>query len=126
MAREKILDNNVISYIKDQGGWCLKYWGGSKFTKNGIPDILACIDGQFFAIEDKAEHGKPSLLQIKTLKKIRKAYGFGILLYPNDFENFKRFVAEILDHEELTDWQKEWYQSNIDLQNKWEKKLENF
>lgn len=126
MAREKILDNKVLAFIKSRGCWCLKYWGGSKFTKNGIPDILACIDGQFFAIEDKAEHGQPSLLQIKNLKKIRQAYGFGILLYPNEFENFKRFVDEMLENEELTKWQKKWYRSNIELQKKWEKKLENF
>lgn len=33
----------VIKYLKDNDVWFVKYWGGSKFTKEGVPDILACI-----------------------------------------------------------------------------------
>ena len=125
MAREKTLDKKVMSFIKTQGGWCLKYWGGAKYTKNGIPDILACVNGHFFGIEDKATTGKPTLLQIKNLEWIRKANGFGILLYPSDFNNFTRFIKELRSDDILTTWQCEWYFKNIDLQNDWKEKLQN-
>lgn len=123
MAAEKNLDNKVLQYLESVGGWKLKYWGGSRYTKSGIPDILACVKGHFFGIEDKAKTGKPSLLQIVNLQKIRKAQGFGILLYPDQFDNFKRFIEELREDDILTEWQCEWYFSNIDLQNYWYKKL---
>jgi hypothetical protein len=35
----------------------VKYWAGNQFTVNGIPDILACINGQFHGIELKTNTG---------------------------------------------------------------------
>ena len=118
MAREKALDNKVKAYLKEYGAWGLKYWAGSRFTKDGIPDLLYCINGYFFGIEDKAENGKPSLLQLYNLRKIREAGGLGILLYPKDFDNFKKFIANI-------DKNSSWYLENIELQKKWEEKIKN-
>lgn len=40
----------------------------------------------------KAANGKPSELQLYNLKKIHEAGGFGILLYPKDFDDFKTFI----------------------------------
>lgn len=122
MAAEKALDNKVLDYLDEIGAWGIKYWAGAKYTKRGIPDILACIDGYFFGIEDKAKNGKPTLLQLKNLEWIDNAYGFGILLYPDQFENFKRFINDGLDG--LNDWQEQWYSDNIALQYKWKEKLE--
>lgn len=117
MSREKTLDNKVEAFITDRGGWYVKYWAGSQFTKKGIPDILACIEGIFYGIEDKGDDGRPKLLQLKNLQWIRQAGGYGILLYPNDFENFKKFVKS---PNRMFDW----YMQNIDLQNQWKEKLE--
>lgn len=116
MAEEKQLDNKVIAFIKSRGGWCVKYWAGAKYTKKGIPDILACINGKFYGIEDKASNGKPKLLQLKNLEWIRQAGGYGILLYPDDFENFKKFTQS-------PNYMLDWYSKNIELQNKWFEKL---
>lgn len=124
MSREKTLDNKVIDFLKSKSCWCIKYWGGSRFTKVGIPDILACVDGQFLGIEDKSEKGKPTLIQLVTLKHIRFAGGFGILLYPKEFQNFKRFVEDFFTSESLTPHQLKWYEKNLQLQNEWYKKLE--
>lgn len=92
-------------------------WAGAKYTKKGIPDILACIDGIFYGIEDKRENGKPTLLQLKNLEWIRQAEGYGILLYPDQFENFKKFVTD-------PDSMLTWYVENIALQAEWQEKLE--
>lgn len=122
MSREKKLDNAVLEFIESQGGWSIKYWAGARYTKKGIPDILACIDGYFFGIEDKASGGKPTMLQLKNLEWIDAAGGFGILLYPDQFENFKRFINYGLNN--LNAWQEEWYVENIALQYEWREKLE--
>ncbi len=124
MAKEKLLDTKVMAYIKDRGGWCIKYWAGARYTKTGIPDILACVNGYFVAIEDKAERGKPSMLQLVNLKKIRDTGGYGILLYPSDFDNFKAFVSALNAYGKLPQQQVEWYEGNLILQRRWKERLQ--
>lgn len=92
IAQEKNFENKIKAFLKEQGAWFIKYWAGSKFTKDGIPDILACINGYFVAIEVKAQNGKPSELQKYHVKKINEAHGFAVILYPQDWELFKELV----------------------------------
>lgn len=92
MAQEKNFENKIKTFLKEQGAWFIKYWAGSKFTKDGIPDILACINGYFVAIEVKASNGKPSELQKYHVKEINEAGGFAVILYPQDWELFKELV----------------------------------
>lgn len=54
--------------------------------------MLVCCNGRFLGVEIKAPNGRPSALQIYNLKKIDEAGGFGVLLYPNEWELFKNFV----------------------------------
>ena len=112
--RETPFKNKVKGWLESKGAWYIKYWAGAKFTKEGIPDILACIDGVFCGIELKATNGHPTLLQLVNLKKIREAGGIGVLLYPNDLEDFASFVSGSDD---------EWYQGNIEKQRRWFEKL---
>ena len=92
MGKEKSFETKIKDYIENCGGWFIKYWGGGKYTKTGIPDLLACINGDFYGIEVKSETGKPSTLQLMNLNKINNAGGYAILLYPKDFENFKKLI----------------------------------
>lgn len=92
MASEKNFENRIKDFLKEQGCWFVKYWGGGEFTKAGIPDILCCCDGHFLGIEVKAPNGKPSALQLHNLKKIDEAGGYAILLYPKDFDSFKELI----------------------------------
>lgn len=96
MALEKIFENKIKNYLTKQGAWFVKYWGGGEFTKSGIPDILVCYQGKFIGVEVKSDKGKPSELQKHHLMEIHKAGGYGILLYPKDFQKFKD-VVECLD-----------------------------
>lgn len=95
MAQEKNFENKIKGFLKEQGAWFIKYWAGSKFTKDGIPDILCCIDGHFVAIEVKAQNGTPSELQLYNIREIRKAGGFSFVLYPSGYEKFKKFVVDL-------------------------------
>lgn len=95
MAAEKQFENKIKAYLKNKGAWYIKYWGGGGFTKAGIPDILCCYKGKFIAIEVKAPNGKASELQLFNLKKIEEAGGKAFLLYPKDFEDFKKWMEEL-------------------------------
>ena len=101
MAAEKIFENKIKKFLKDNNAWEIKYWAGSQFTKSGVPDILACVNGYFVGIEVKAQTGRPSELQLHTINKIREAGGFAFVLYPSGYETFKKFV-ENLNHEIFT------------------------
>lgn len=97
MAQEKNFENKVKKFLKDNGCWFVKYWGGGQFTKAGIPDILCCCNGIFVGIEVKADNGRPSELQLMNLKKIDEAGGYAVLLYPEDFGTFKELVEMIVN-----------------------------
>lgn len=108
--RETPFKQKVERWLESIGAWYIKYWAGARYTKEGIPDILACINGRFCGIELKGDGGQPSLLQIVNLKKIREAGGIGILLYPEDFK-------------QLTALSGQWYADNIRQQQEWFEKL---
>lgn len=95
MAAEKRFENKIKKFLDDNGCWYVKYFANG-FTKSGIPDILACINGRFVAIEVKAASGKPSELQLYNIEAIKKAGGTAIVLYPKDFEMFKNLVYDLI------------------------------
>ena len=91
MAAEKTFENKVKKYIEAHDGWQVKFFA-NRMTKNGIPDVLACINGYFVAVEVKVENGKPSELQKYTVGKINDAGGCAIILYPDQYEKFKKLI----------------------------------
>lgn len=99
--KEKDFEKQVKEFLKDKGCWFIKYWSGNaqngkKFTKDGVPDLLVCCNGYFLGIELKAEKGKPSALQLWNIEQIRAADGIAIVLYPEQFENFKHMINLLL------------------------------
>lgn len=104
MGQEKIFENKVKKFLKDNGCWFIKYWGGSQFTKAGIPDLLCCVNGYFVAIELKAKNGKASELQKYQISKIRDANGIGVILYPNQFDDFKNYIISLTQNVTCNNW----------------------
>ena len=103
MGSEKSFENKIKAFLKQQNCWFLKYWGGGQFTKSGVPDIIACVNGYFVAIEVKAPTGKPSALQLYNLEQIKKSGGISILLYPKQWEEFKTLI-QTLKEQPGEDW----------------------
>lgn len=95
MAGEKLFENKIKEFLTTlPKTWFFKYWAGP-YSKAGIPDIIACVNGKFVAIEVKAENGKPSALQVRNIELIRASGGKAYLLYPKDFESFKNDMREL-------------------------------
>lgn len=67
----------------------------NRMTKTGIPDILACVNGYFLAVEVKAENGKPSELQKYHVREINDTGGCAIILYPQDYIFFQDLVNSL-------------------------------
>lgn len=111
MAAEKNFENQIKKFLKDQGCWYVKYFA-NRMTKSGIPDILACVNGYFVAIEVKASNGKPSELQIYHRDKIRESQGISIILYPEQFEDFKELISDLKKGWHKTSYQ--FFQNHFD------------
>ena len=95
MAQEKNFENKIKAYLKSIGAYFIKTHG-DRFSRVGTPDIIACINGHFVAVEVKAENGKPSDLLRCQIEQIRKAGGHSFLLDPRDFEDLKIFCENLL------------------------------
>ena len=95
IAKEKNFENKIKKFLKDQDCYYIKYWGGGQFTKSGVPDLLICCNGYFVAVEVKAENGKPSELQLWNIEQIKKAGGIAMVLYPKQFEEFKKLILSL-------------------------------
>lgn len=95
MGAEKSFENKIKRFLTDRGCWHVKYFA-NRMTKSGVPDILACVNGRFVAIEVKASNGHPSELQIWNRDKIREAGGIAIIVYPEQWEDFVDLINELV------------------------------
>ena len=97
MAAEKNFENRLKKFLESEGCWFVKFFANA-YTKSGIPDLLVCCNGYFVAVEVKAPNGKPSELQKYNIKRINsEAHGFGVILYPDDFDDFKNMIEFLKD-----------------------------
>ncbi|MBU5486995.1 MAG: VRR-NUC domain-containing protein [Clostridium sp.] len=96
MAAEKQFENKIKKFLDGlPNTYYFKYWAGP-YSKSGIPDIIACINGHFVGIEVKAETGHPSELQKRNIRLIQSAKGYARIVYPKDFESLKNELNELL------------------------------
>jgi Holliday junction resolvase len=72
----------------------VKYFA-NRNTRAGVPDILACVNGRFVAIEVKAENGKPTELQKWNVEQIQNSGGIALILYPVDWERFVDLINRL-------------------------------
>lgn len=76
--KETKIQKKIIDYINTVG-YCVKIVSA---TKSGVPDILACVNGLFYAFEVKrSEHEEASELQKWNIDKIRDAGGIAYVVY---------------------------------------------
>jgi len=73
---EQQLNKKIQDYITNRGGYVFKTIASNRA---GVPDIIACINGHFYAIEGKTKTGVVSKLQEHHLGEITKAGGIAIV-----------------------------------------------
>ena len=111
MAQEKVFEEKLKRWLESEGiyalgtpqqdrlvqqcGYWEKRWGGGKYTKAGLPDMHIVVNGISLEVELKAPNGRPSALQIQKLNQIDDAGCIALVLFPKDFENFKKLVLFI-------------------------------
>jgi Holliday junction resolvase len=67
------------------------------FGRAGIPDIIACMNGHFIAIECKAGKGKTTALQDRELNAILNAGGTTYIARESNLDELQQLLREKRD-----------------------------
>lgn len=75
--RESGLSKRIAAALRAEGAFCFKVWG-SEYMMAGLPDIIGCYRGHFFAFETKLPEKRKnvSLVQQRVMTKISAAGGY--------------------------------------------------
>src|SRR5690606_3662606 len=79
--READLQAKILDLIRSRPGWwAVKYHQDGRYASAGTPDILACYQGHFVAMEVKRPGEKPTRLQQVVLRRIAQAGGTAVVV----------------------------------------------
>lgn len=65
------------------------------YGRSGIPDIVACVNGQFLAIECKAGSNKPTALQQREIAAIGAAGGVAMIVNEDNVEQVRYAISAL-------------------------------
>ena len=91
---EKKVKDKVVAILKREGAYYF-FPGTHGYGRSGIPDIVGCIDGKFFAIECKAGTNKPTLLQVREIESIRSAGGAAAAVNEQNIDNVPEWLRRV-------------------------------
>lgn len=78
---EKMIQNQILGYLRAIGVYCWKHWQGPMSPIKGIADIIGITrEGRFIAIEVKGERGKVTPEQQHFLDIIASYNGIALLV----------------------------------------------
>lgn len=84
----------VVRILKDEGVYYFFPATGG-YGRSGVPDIVGCIDGYFFAVECKAGKNKPTLLQVNEIESIRRAGGVAVVANEENWDEVRSLVHRL-------------------------------
>ena len=92
---EKRVKDKVVKILKEFGVYYF-FPATYGFGRSGVPDIVCCFEGNFFAIECKAGKNKPTALQEREIKAIRKTKGVALVVNEENIEHVRILIEEML------------------------------
>jgi Holliday junction resolvase len=99
LTPEKKVKNQVVNVLKSFGAYYFYPVAGG-YGVSGVPDIVGCDKGKFFAIECKAGKGKTTALQDKHIAQIIGQGGYAIVVNESNIDDVNELIMEI--HDERT------------------------
>lgn len=91
MTPEKKVKTKVVAILKEVGAYYFYPVTGG-YGVSGVPDIVGCYNGKFFAVECKAGKGKTTALQDKNIAQIKACGGQAIVINEENIEEVRRFI----------------------------------
>ena len=91
MTPEAKVKKKVVSLLKELEAYSF-FPVMSGYGRSGIPDIVGCYRGYYFAIECKAGNNKTTALQELELQKIRDAGGIALVVNEENLDEVKAAI----------------------------------
>lgn len=91
MTPEKKVKTKVVAILKEVGAYYFYPVTGG-YGVSGVPDIVGCYNGKFFAVECKAGKGKTTALQDKNIAQIKACGGQAIVINEENIEEVRRLI----------------------------------
>lgn len=97
MAAEKNFENKIKRWLTDHDCFFVKFFANG-YTRRGVPDILASVNGWFVGVEVKADHGTPSDLQLESIQEIRNSGGYAWVVYPSGWNQLQNILLNLINN----------------------------
>jgi Holliday junction resolvase len=91
---EKRVKTKVEAVLKNEGAYYF-FPATHGYGRSGVPDIIACVNGRFLAIECKAGGNKPTALQVREIENIRIAGGVAVVVDEENWDEVRLLVREM-------------------------------
>ena len=99
---EKKVKDKIVSVLKDEGVYYF-FPATHGYGRSGVPDIIACVNGRFLAIECKAGGGKLTALQVREVEHIRRCGGVAVVANEENWDMVRPLVRELSSKEQPND-----------------------
>ena len=93
MTPEAKVKKRVVELLKQHDVYYFYPVTGG-FGRSGVPDIVCCKQGRFFAVECKAGRNKPTALQELEIQKIQRAKGNAFVINEDNLDLLETFLLE--------------------------------
>ena len=94
MTPEKKVKTKVVAILKEMGVYYFYPVTGG-YGASGVPDIVGCYNGKFFAVECKAGKGKTTALQDRNIAQINACGGRAIVVNEGNLEDVRKLLWEL-------------------------------
>lgn len=91
---EKKVKDKVVGILKAEGAYYF-FPATHGYGRSGVPDIVACVNGHFLAIECKAGKNKPTALQVREIENIRLVGGVAVVANEENWELVRDVVRKL-------------------------------
>lgn len=91
---EKVVKDKVVSVLKSEEVYYF-FPATHGYGRSGVPDIIACANGLFLAIECKANGNKPTALQIREIESIRRNNGVAVIVDETNWDMVRDLVRKL-------------------------------
>ena len=91
---EKKVKTKVEAVLKSEAAYYF-FPATHGYGRSGVPDIIACVNGFFLAIECKAGTNKPTALQVREIERIRACGGVAVVVNEENWEMVRPLIRKL-------------------------------
>jgi hypothetical protein len=91
---EKVVKDKVVSVLKSEGVYYF-FPATHGYGRSGVPDIIACVNGLFLAVECKAGNNKPTALQLREIEHIHSCGGVAVVVDETNWDMVRDLVRKL-------------------------------